>query len=175
MEMKQLVGVGALVGLMVACGSDLAEEAGEMLVDAGEVLRDAGVALVDGGGGDARAQTEPAVETYEVACSLRDRQVYGSLPPDPNLNYTYSALYAVLPVDINGITGVDVIQCRAMPFEPCPREGVTCEQSTLPRPPRHVCVTARAELGEGFIRTDCTVERRGFPAYETARITIRRR
>lgn len=58
--MRRLVSAGVFVGtvLVVACGSDLAEEAGDMMRGAGEALADAGAALADAGGDAAQAETD---------------------------------------------------------------------------------------------------------------------
>lgn len=56
--MRKLVSVSVFVGVLVACGSDMAEEAGEMLHDAGQVIADAGMMLSDAGRDDASAQTD---------------------------------------------------------------------------------------------------------------------
>lgn len=74
--MRKLVGVGVLVGVLVACGSDVAEEAGDMMRGAGEAIADAGAALADAAGSDAQALTdagagsESKARIVEQACDI---------------------------------------------------------------------------------------------------------
>lgn len=66
---KKLLGVGVLVGVLVACGSDVAEEAGDMMRGAGEAIADAGAALADSG--EAQASTD-AGQGVDVAPTVID-------------------------------------------------------------------------------------------------------
>jgi len=184
--MRKLVGLSVLAVMAVACVDELAEGAGEMLVDAGQVLADAGAALADAGDDSAQALTDagqlvkPAdPSTVEIACDKRyertTQRFFTSLPgqevEEPVKEVRW---YGSLAVDTVGITGVDVLLCDVEHTGQVPCDGkpgkdwtYVCEGS-MPAEPR--CVTAQAELGDGYVRARCGD---ADSHYKTIRLTIR--
>jgi hypothetical protein len=186
------VGAGAAVVLAVvavACGDELADEAGEMMRKGGEALADAGAALADAGalladaGSDAQAQGEDGgaegdaqapkggevsrSQTFELACDEKYTQF--RRPPGEVGGAKEERFYATTRIDTAGVTGVDVIQCDWAGLPQGCELGWECEGSFYP-PEKARCVTASAEIGTGFVRTYCG---QGSERYRTARITIR--
>lgn len=169
--------LGAMVAALFACEEEFAEGAGEVLRDAGELIADAGEALADAGQDGASAQEDggtsgPKSETFEVACDEYDLETAKFIDTGISLSF-HEGYFATLEVDTANITGVDVILCNSVAYDPCTQPGATCSGSTEPRPPRARCVTESAEIGDGFVRTFCGATNNRV-RYETARFTVRR-
>lgn len=186
--MRKLVGLGVLAVLTVACVDELAEGAGEMLVDAGQVLADAGLVLADAGNDSAQALTDagalntPAAESYDVLCDQKAERVTRTA----DLTTTYAMRFAVVNVDTKDIVGVDVRRCGheligTVAAESC-AANETC--SGTARLPLTDCdLGSFAELLPMQVRVHCGTELHQSPSqgtdygniFKTARITIRRR
>jgi len=179
--------VGLLGLVAVACVDELAEGAGEVLVDAGQMLRDAGAALVDAGDDVARAQGEdagpaaaPKSETVEVACDKRyERTVttyYDAVGDSPIGEPEHQVRwYAGVAIDTTAITGIDVLLCDLEQIDRVPCDGRTdgglryvCD-GNFPAEAR--CVMGTAEIVDGAVRAPC-----GYAGahHKSARLTIRR-
>jgi hypothetical protein len=172
--MRKLVGLGVLAVLSVACVDELAEGAGEMLVDAGELLADAGSALVDAGNDSAQAQQDagqlPAkAETLEVACdrayktvtSVRENS--GQAPYGVNEVTRMTRTEYFAEVDASTPLGVDAWICGHARSVPSPdklcddKTAGKCVVSADPTP-EILCQQAGALLIEGKVRIPCGYE-----------------
>lgn len=203
--MKRSIGL-ALLGLVaVACVDELAEGAGEMLVDAGQVLADAGQALADAGSDDASAQASddagaanrpasPKAETFEVACDQKLERVTRYVDPAggdlATTVTTYTAYFAVVNVDTADVVGVDARRCGHKLMgtdatESCTTYQATCEGTA--RPVLADCdTTSAADLLPSQVRVSCGFEvhlSQGAKtnqeiqgnSFKTAAVTLRRR
>lgn len=201
--MRKLVGLGVLAVMAVACVDELAEGAGEMLVDAGQVLADAGAALTDAGNDSAAAQANADAgqiavkpETLELPCDHAyktvsvSRQLRGEQGMVEQSRTTQISYYA----EIDGTaSGVDAWACgwqsSVQPLGSCADKSLaSCTESADVRAPT-LCAQINAELVEGKIRVSCGFESRTVLApvdgktypdqvmmgrWTTARVTIRR-
>ena len=166
--MRKQVGLAVLVGVVLACGDDAAEEAGEMLRDAGEALADAGMMLSDAGGRDAQAQTDAGasgggggggvvLETVNVPCSIELTQRQQS---SSGAYVEVTRWYAELNVaNVISVTGCGF---RVIPEGPKPictpplGSGITCTGTPPPTPLSTVCGSGvDFELGGGKARFHC--------------------
>lgn len=170
MKRAQKVGVGLTFGLLVvACGSDIADEAGEMLVDAGEMLVDAGQGLGDASDDAAKAQDHAGVlpgneTTVVLTCDKKwTETVRGpSNPSVPGGYYVRSAtttFYA--EVAVGNVSGVDAWTCDRetnTPSLPCSSSRTTdCVESQDPAPVVE-CQSASVQIGNGKVRVLCGTE-----------------
>lgn len=170
--MRKIVGLGVLAVLAVACVDELAEGAGEMLVDAGQVLADAGAALADAGNDAASAQATgdggstalPKSESFEVACDQKLERVvtYDTQPAGGTRTITTTTYFAVVNVDTADVFGVDARRCGhrvigAHLKEICPHNATSCAGTVMP-PVAECDTTSAADLLPTQIRIGCGSE-----------------
>jgi hypothetical protein len=156
---RRFLVTSALVAVVVACGSDVAEEAGDMLVDAGMALSDAGgdgaQALTDAGAGGAS-------KAIEVACTksrIVSHKVAITEGPNSGTSTWVQSKpqrYAAIAVDTARMQAVSALQCGKI-ADPCNApdpEKVRCEGDAETTASIQ-CMNAMAEVGAGFVRAQC--------------------
>lgn len=162
--MRRQVGLVVLNGVVLACGDDAAEEAGEMLRDAGEALADAGMMLSDAGGRDAQAQTDGGaaggngvvLETVNAPCNIELTQRQQSSSGYVEVTRWYAELNVANVIAVTGC-GFQVIPEGTKPIcTPPLGSGVTCTGTPPPTPLSTVCGSGvDFEVGSGKARFHC--------------------
>lgn len=147
------------MAVLIACGGDLAEEAGDAMKGIGKGIADAGAALADSGDSDASAQDAAAATstsaTYDVECSPVSRTVVTAVG-DATVTTVTTLWYARAPAPSAGITGIDALLCEresfgsATPSFSCSGGGCTGTYEGDPQ-----CVTAAAETVGSNVRVLC--------------------
>lgn len=132
--MRKSVSLGVLVGAIVACGSDVAEEAGDMMRGAGEAIADAGAALADAAAGDAQAETDAGVvgskaRVVEQACDIVRTE---TAVPTSGQTGQGEERFASIAADVTELRSVWL--CRESPISllGC-SPGYTCTGAVVPK------------------------------------------